>query len=156
MLFAVGLSLRGILCPGYGATLFATERETETYDFLRGLPVRPLAVFAGKVAFALVSTAAVVSPGVERGAGVCPQKLPDPPTHRQIWAVFGPGGVELLAWGIFFSLLLKRPLLAVVCCGDRSVDRDRDSGQRIESLDGRGPQFPDRIRPALDRVLSDG
>ena len=33
----------------------------------------------------------------------------------QIWAFFGLGGIELLAWGILFSLLLKRPLLAVVC-----------------------------------------
>ena len=32
----------------------------------------------------------------------------------QVWALFGLGGIELLAWGILFSLLLKRPLVAVI------------------------------------------
>ena len=38
-LFAISLAAAAIYGLGCGATLFATERETETYDFLRALPV---------------------------------------------------------------------------------------------------------------------
>ena len=51
--FAVGLGLAVCYACAAGETLFAMEREAETYEFLRQLPVTPLAVFAGKVVFAV-------------------------------------------------------------------------------------------------------
>ena len=114
VLFAAGLGMGAFYALASGATLFAAEREAETYDFLRGLPVRPLAVFAAKATFALGSSAAFyllawsVALGLARG-------LPEPLFHVQIWALCGLGGIELLAWGVLFSLLLKRTLVAVIC-----------------------------------------
>ncbi|MGA2257351.1 MAG: hypothetical protein ABSG53_22060, partial [Thermoguttaceae bacterium] len=113
-LFAAGLALAAFYALGSGATLFAAERETETYDFLRGLPVTPLVVFAGKVVFALASTVALFLLAWTVALALA-RELPDPLFHRQIWALCGLGGIELLAWGILFSLLLKRPLVAVIC-----------------------------------------
>ena len=76
----------------------------------------PLAVFAGKVAFALASTAACFG-WRGRWRWRWPAELPDPLFHQRMWVLCGLGGVELLAWGIFFSLLLKRPLLAAILAG---------------------------------------
>jgi ABC-type transport system involved in multi-copper enzyme maturation permease subunit len=92
-LFAASLGLAAFYALGSGATLFAAEREAETYEFLRWLPAKPLAVFAGKVLFALASTAALflvawTVPLVLAG------KLPDRLSHEEIWAVFGLGGIE--------------------------------------------------------------
>ncbi len=113
MVFAVGLGLAACYALAFGGTLFAMEREAETYEFLRGLPVTPLAVFASKVAFALAGTAALYLVAWALALIVAGQ-LPNPAVQRQIWTVCGLSGVELMAWGILFSLLLKRPLLAVI------------------------------------------
>jgi len=119
VLFAVGMMFAAIYALGSGATLFASERETETYDFLRGLPVKPLLVFAAKVVFALASTTVVFLLAWTAALALV-HKLPVAPIHGEIWALFGLGGVELLAWGILFSLLLKRPLVAIVCAATAS------------------------------------
>ena len=68
-----------------GATLFAMEREAETYDFLRALPVTPLVVFAGKIAFALASAAALFLVAWTL-ALMLAGELPNPLFHRR----FGP------------------------------------------------------------------
>ena len=113
VMFAAALVFAAFYAMGSGATLFATEREAETYEFLRALPVTPLKAFAGKVAFALASTAALFGLAWTLAAALA-RKLPDPLFHQRIWEICGLGGIELLAWGIFFSLLLKRPLLAAI------------------------------------------
>ena len=114
VLFAVGLGLAAFYALGSGATLFATEREAETYDFQRGLPVTPLTVFAGKIVFA-ISSAAVLFLMSWTLALMLAGDLPQPLVHREMWAFCGLGGIELMAWGILFSLLLRRTLVAVVC-----------------------------------------
>ena len=143
-MFIVASLLAAFYALGSGATLFATERETGTYDFLRALPVTPLAVFAGKIAFALASTAAMFVVACILTA-VFARGLPDPHFQLQIWALFGLGGVELMAWGILFSLLLKRPLLAVILAGDVRLDQlgghFDDHGRRAE-LEHRIPMMP--------------
>ena len=57
--FAVGSMLTALYALGSSVTLFATERENETYELLRGLPVGPWTVFLGKTAFAIGSTFAM-------------------------------------------------------------------------------------------------
>ncbi|MFH1924780.1 MAG: hypothetical protein ABIP48_33440, partial [Planctomycetota bacterium] len=96
-------------------TLFATEHEAGTYDFQRSLPVSAGRLFFAKVTFAVASTAAILGLLWCLAAAWAGFRFPsDPVTHRQIWAAFGFGAVELLIWGTFFSLLLHRPLKATV------------------------------------------
>ena len=114
LLFTAGMALSALYALASGAALFAAERETEAYDFLRGLPAPPLVMFAGKVFFALASSVILYVMAWSL-ALVLAGQLPEPGYHRIIWAVFGLGGLELLAWGLLFSLLLKRTLVAVGC-----------------------------------------
>ena len=115
-LFAAGLTFAVLYALGSAATLFATEREDETYDFLRALPVRPLVVFLGKIAYAVGSTAAMYLVAWSLALALA-RGLPDPNFNQRMWALLGVWGVELLAWGILFSLLLKRPLVAAILAG---------------------------------------
>ena len=110
----MGLGLATLYALASGATLFAMEREAETYEFLRALPVKPLAVLAGKIVFALSSTAIQFLLAWTLALALA-GGLPDRLFHREIWAICGLGGLELLAWGILFSLLLRRTLVAVIC-----------------------------------------
>jgi ABC-type transport system involved in multi-copper enzyme maturation permease subunit len=115
-MFATALAFAALYGLGSAATLFATERENDTYDLLRALPVRPREVFWGKVVFAVGSTAAMffVAWMLARAfAG----GLPEESAYRETWASCGLLGIELLAWGVFFSLLLKRTLVAAILAG---------------------------------------
>ena len=72
-LFALPVLMAALYALGCGATLFATERETGTYEFQRSVPVASSTVFWGKVAFALASTAAL-----PRCCGLRPTRSPAP------------------------------------------------------------------------------
>ena len=125
VMFAVALVFAAFYAMGSGATLFAAEREAETYEFLRALPVTPLKVFAGKVAFALASTAALFGAGVDTGAGIGPQ------TSR---SAFSPadlgdlraGGHRAVGLGNLFLLIAEASIAGSHFCGDRHVVRCGD------------------------------
>ena len=55
-LFGFALAFPAFYALGCGATLFATEHETGTYDFQKMLPVSAWRLAAGKLAFAVAST----------------------------------------------------------------------------------------------------
>lgn len=113
-LYVIALSAAALYALGCGATLFATERETGTYEFQRALPVSSGLMFVGKLAFALVSVLLLqlglwlVTLAIARG------QMPERPDHLQLWLAGLLGAWELLAWGILFSLLLRQPLTAAV------------------------------------------
>lgn len=114
-LLSVPWIMAAFFALGAGATLFAIEREEQTIEFLRGLPASPSRLFIGKVASALggmillqmtLAIVAVVAVDV-----------------RQLWSMIASYDLltpstalflQVLAWGVFFSLLVKRPLLAAV------------------------------------------
>ncbi|HUY33834.1 MAG TPA: hypothetical protein VMV69_13880 [Pirellulales bacterium] len=98
---------------GCGATLFAIEREEETYDFLRTLPCTSAQVFIGKLAVALVSTLALVALLVFVAASAAAWQAPRDGLD-ELAAMWGVGLVEALVWGAFFSLLTRRPMQATV------------------------------------------
>lgn len=115
-LFTTALVLPVFYSLGCGATLFATEKEAETYSFLRALPVAAWKVCLGKAAFAAVSVPlyfglswlsfalftggkAVQAPGLDYG---------------MIPTVGVLGAAELFVWAAFFSLVLARPLWAAI------------------------------------------
>ncbi|MEN6497283.1 MAG: ABC transporter permease, partial [Thermoguttaceae bacterium] len=57
-LFGAALVLTAFYALGCGATLFATEHETGTFDFQRALPVSSRLLFASKTTFGVVSVLA--------------------------------------------------------------------------------------------------
>ena len=116
VLFEVALVCAAFYALGSAAMLFATERENETYGFLHAMPVTTRAVLLGKTVFALGSAAAMYLVAWML-AFTLVRGMPAPLVHQRMWILCGLGGVELLAWGIFFSLLLKRTLVAAILAG---------------------------------------
>jgi hypothetical protein len=113
-LFTIGLALPAFYALGCGATLFATEHETGTYGFQRALPVSAARLLGSKVALACVSTAALIGLLWLVSVILAGWRLPLAEAHLQLWGLWGLAAVELLVWGIFFSLLSTRPLLAAI------------------------------------------
>ncbi len=117
--FSIGLALPAFYCLGCGATLFAGEREEGTYEFQRSLPVGAKTVFAAKFTFAFVSAAAMFAlvglalMFLHPGVVVNPVEI----MHRYAVALAKRMpllGLEMLLWATFFSLLLRRVLVAAV------------------------------------------
>jgi len=113
-LFLIAAGAVVLYALGCGATLFATEHESGTFDFQRNLPLSAARCFGGKLAFGLGSTAAmmllvwIVTLGVARG------ELPNGDHHAVLWSSGMVAALEMLAWGAFFSLILRHPLTAAV------------------------------------------
>ncbi|MFV1964027.1 MAG: ABC transporter permease, partial [Pirellulaceae bacterium] len=99
---------------GCGATLFATEHESGTFDFQRSLPVSAARFFVGKLAFAIGSTLLlsmlvwIVTVAVSKGV------MPPAGRHLEIACAGAVAALEMLAWSVFFSLVLRQPLLAAI------------------------------------------
>ena len=115
-LFGVAFVCAACYALGAATTLFAAERENETYGFLQSLPVTTRVVFLGKVVFSLGSAVAMYLLAWIAAWGLA-RELPDGLVRQRIWVFCGLGGAELLAWGVFFSLLLRRSLVAAVLAG---------------------------------------
>jgi len=104
------LAATAVYMLGCGATLFATERELETFDFQRSLPVDAWRVFTAKTGWALASGCALAA--VLWSATFVlfvRQWLLNLEQYVLIGLV---ATAEVFAWGICFSLLLRRPLWA--------------------------------------------
>lgn len=118
-IFVLSLALASLYAVGCGATLFATEHETGTFDFQRAVPVSPWQFFFGKMTFALASTAALLMFAIAVAAVFArivhaQSSFTHPGLESRIWAHGGLAVAELLLWGTLFSLLLSQPLKAVV------------------------------------------
>ncbi|OHB74857.1 MAG: hypothetical protein A2W31_15155 [Planctomycetes bacterium RBG_16_64_10] len=121
--FGVAWGAAALYLFGAAATLFATEHEEETYDFLAGLPAGWAPLFWGKVACAAVSAVgllgALLLTGYLTGGWLTGyvaggwQWSPTDPRYR-VLIVLAPALLEGLAWGTFFSLTTRRPLMAAV------------------------------------------
>ena len=100
---------------GCGATLFAAEHDTGTYQFMRNLPVGGFSVFLSKIMLAVLATASLVCVlyfPTHLLAGYFYERL-----EVFTWPVWCLGLGSALALGSFFSLLVKRPLLAAFLGG---------------------------------------
>lgn len=106
----IALAATAVYMLGCGATLFATERELETFEFQRSLPVDAWRVFAAKTGWALASGGALaVVLWSATFVLFVRQWLPDLERYVLIGLV---ATAEVFAWGVCFSLLLRRPLWA--------------------------------------------
>lgn len=113
-LFSLALGVPLFYGLGCASTIFAGEHDAGTYEFQRSLPITVLKVFGCKITFAVISTAAMCAflliLSIVMGGG---NRL----SAKEIFV----GTMYLstiiwlyMAWGVFFSLLMKRPLLAAV------------------------------------------
>ncbi len=113
-LFMVAIGLPAFHGLGCGATMFAAEHEAGTYDFLRGLPLKPAELLVGKLAFATISTPLLFLVCWLAAVGLSRGQLPSAGFLHGAWGLWGFAWVELLVWGMLFSLLLKQPMKAAM------------------------------------------
>jgi hypothetical protein len=115
-LFCAAVTLAALYALVSSVTLFATECENGTFDFLQATPVGRWTVFFGKMAFS-IGSAAVMFAFAWTLALVLSGGMPDPRENRLIWTYCGLTAVEFWAWGMFFSLLTKRTVVAATLAG---------------------------------------
>ena len=104
---------------GAGATVFAVEREEETDAFLQALPVRSGQLFIAKVALAVGSTLALAMVLLLLTLAwtwlVSARRSLATASSHEILATLGVSSAvaaTALVWALFFSLVLRRPLVA--------------------------------------------
>ncbi len=113
ILFASALGAAVVYAVGTAATLFAVEHEEETYDFLSALPARWSPMFWGKL-FAAGASAAALALVLSLIAVPMAGPWPAQAKMLEMVSLYGLAIPEVLLWGTFFSLLLKRPLVAAL------------------------------------------
>lgn len=114
VVYRVALAMAALYALGCGGTLFVAEYEAQTYRFQQQLPIRASWLFWSKIAFALGSTAAWSAAAWLAAAMLTGWRLPPRPHQLALWGLWGMAALELLAWGVFFSLLTTRSLAAVI------------------------------------------
>lgn len=113
-MFGIALAAAALYAVGVAATTFSMEHEEETYAYLTGLPTRWLPLFTGKCSFAAVSSFLLAAALLTSAWLFAGGRAPNAGITAQLFAGFGFGIVEMLAWGIFYSLLIRQPLLAAL------------------------------------------
>src|SRR5262245_23025269 len=111
-LFGLAMGIPAFYALGCGATLFAAEREEGTLEQLRVLPAPSWEVWWSKVGFSVASTAGLLALLLALAFNFAHGNVPNGGTQPNFWAFWGMMTAEFLVWGIFFSLLTKRPLNA--------------------------------------------
>jgi hypothetical protein len=112
--FAAAWGTTVLYAIGAAAILFAVEHEDETYSFLAGLPTRWLPLYLGKLCIAAASAIAAAVVLMIAGWIVAGGHWPTATAMGEILGLLGFGVIEAIAWGTLFSLLVKRPLVAVL------------------------------------------
>jgi hypothetical protein len=113
-LFAIAMGAAAVYALGCGATLFATERETGTFEFQRGLPLAWRPLFVGKAGFGAASVFALALLLWSVTIAMAGGRLPAWRDSGQLWGGGLLAAWEVFAWGLFFSLRMDRPLVAAV------------------------------------------
>ncbi len=108
---------------GGGRPLRRRRRRHDVFDGARrrnlllprpDLPTRWFPLFAGKLSFAITSSLALAVALTICGTILSGGNLPSRDFTLLTLGVFGFAIVELIAWGTFFSLLIRQPLLAAL------------------------------------------
>lgn len=110
--FIAAYGLPPFFLLGCGASLFAGERESGTYQFQRALPVSAWRVFAAKIAFALVGVVAMFV--ATWMLALCLSGEIPPHNHCKMLGTASLFGLEMFLWTVFFSLLSRRVLVAAI------------------------------------------
>ncbi|MBN2292237.1 MAG: hypothetical protein JXM70_07420 [Pirellulales bacterium] len=103
-----------LYAAGCGAMLFSSERETRTYWFLCSLPATSSWLLVGKTVFATASSLLIFMLISSSALYLGGFYLSDTTNQIRVWIVCLAATLVGLAWGVFFSLLSKRPLVATL------------------------------------------
>jgi hypothetical protein len=99
---------------GAAAIMFAVEHEDETYGFLSGLPTTWLPIFLAKLGAAISSSIAMAVVLALTGWCVAGGRWPSSSNCNLQLGLYGIAIFEAIAWGTLFSLMFRRPLVAVL------------------------------------------
>lgn len=138
-LYAIALLFTALFALGASVILFAVEREEGTSDFLLGLPADPRGLFFPKVVvaltglLALAATLAVTTTVLIAVFGIMRQLEPD--RLAALVSEFGLNPLEILAWGILFSMLSRRTVVAA-CLGTAAASITLHISVRMVGSDG--------------------
>jgi hypothetical protein len=119
--FYIALATPVFFVLGCASTTFAGEYDAETYEFQRSLPATAMQVFWSKIALAFLSTFAMFLVLCVLAFCLAGGRLPMEKYvtiwEMRIWdtlVIACMGAWLYMVWGVFFSLILKRPLLAAI------------------------------------------
>ena len=112
--FGAALGSAVLYAVGAAAIMFAVEHEDETYGFLAGLPTSWLPIFLAKLVAVTFSSIVLAAALVLIGWFVAGGRWPSATNCGLLLGLYGIAMFESIAWGTLFSLLLKRPLVAVL------------------------------------------
>jgi hypothetical protein len=111
---------------GCASTTFAGEHDADTYQFQRSLPVTAMQVFWSKIAFAILSTFAMAVLLWVLDGSLAHWQFPGWVKYRVAGSRTWDADIQnsvisalvfawlYMLWGVFFSLILKRPLLSAI------------------------------------------
>ena len=99
---------------GCASTMFAGEHDAETYQFQRSLPVTASQFFWSKIAFVFLSTLVMVALLWFLAVAMVGEHMPKFNKYKDMWILAAEVIWLYIVWGVFFSLVLKRPLLAAI------------------------------------------
>jgi hypothetical protein len=114
LVFILALAFPALFAVGCAGTAFAAERDEGTYEFLRTVPVRSRQIVISNLTITVLATLVmcvvllVFALLLTRGS---PPQSPMLSDMAGLWLV---AALEAIAWGTLFSLMLARPLLAVI------------------------------------------
>ncbi|HEY2839649.1 MAG TPA: hypothetical protein VGJ26_10890, partial [Pirellulales bacterium] len=151
-LYGIPLVVVALFSLGASVILFSQEREEGTDAFLRSLPIVPGRLFLPKVvtaigALTLLALALTVSTLVVAACFRSTQTI-NGRDILNLMARFGLAPIEVLAWGILFSLITRRTLVAA-CLGAAAASLVVHLSARIVSPDALLLQDPQPYGEAL-------
>ena len=120
--FAVALYLPSLYALACGASLFAGEHDSRTYDFQQSLPVSSKQIVAAKISFAAVSAFLLLPTQTLIALVLAGGAFPDVSKQPLLWWGSCVLVLQFLAHGVLWSLLVKRVLAATICFDETGSD----------------------------------
>lgn len=112
--FNLALMFPVLFAVGSAGIAFAGEREEGTVEFLRASPATSVQILVSKLSVIVLATLAMVVLLCLLSLLATVGHLPTVPEFKDMVSFWLVAAVEAMAWGTLFSLLLSRPLLAVI------------------------------------------
>jgi ABC-type transport system involved in multi-copper enzyme maturation permease subunit len=116
-LFSIALGVPAFYALGCAATMFAGEHDADTYEFLRSLPVSGLRIFWGKLALTVIGIIVMLAVLWLMALVFAWGHLPLREDTREMAALTFFFTWSFVLWGVFLSLLMRRPLIAAILTG---------------------------------------
>ncbi|MEO2045351.1 MAG: hypothetical protein ABGX16_02115 [Pirellulales bacterium] len=113
-MFASAWGAAALYAVGASVTMFSAESEDGTREYLQQLPGRWPPLLAGKLTSGVVSALALAGVLCITGWMVAGGQWPATAAIQTGLAIGGVAVLETIAWGLFFSLQLRQPLLAAI------------------------------------------